>query len=136
MKQTILALLMLLMGFTVPAWAQNKIDTLVDYYSATSTSKYTSAVERNPKTRAVVKVVKILELSYVNILPFVDAFKAEANQGDFSERKDGDALIITLACRGTKSNRIYMLKAEDYYQYGGRSNNRTNCNITIIVKYK
>ena len=136
MKQTILTLLVLLIGFTAPALAQNKIDNLVDHYSAVSTSKYTSAVERNPKTRAVVKVVKILELSYVNIQPFVDAFKAEANRGDFSEHKDGDALIMTLACRGAKSNRIYMLKADDYYRYGGRYNNRTNCNITIIVKYK
>ena len=124
------------MIFAVPALAQNKIDNLVDNYSSISTSKYTSAVERNPKTRAVMKVVKVLELSYANIQPFVEAFKAEANHGDFCERKDGDALILTLACRGAKNNRIYMLKADDYYRYGGRHANRTACNITIIVKYK
>lgn len=129
-------LLVIWMSIAAPALAQNKIDNLVDNYSAISTSKYTSAVERNPKTRAVVKVVKVLELSYTNIQPFVEAFRAEANHDDFCERKDGDALILTLACRGTKNNRIYMLKADDYYRYGGRHANRTACTITIIVKYK
>jgi len=136
MKQMILIMLALLMDFAVPAMAQNKIDALVDNYSAVSTSKFTSAVERNPKTRAVVKVVKVLELSHANVRPFVEAFKAEASRGDFSEHKDGDTLVMTLACRGAKQNRIYMLTAADYYKYEGIRYEHTSCNITIIVKYK
>lgn len=95
-----------------------------------------SVVERNPKNRAVVKVVKVLEISYADITPFVKAFKQEAENGDFTERKNGNTLIMTLASRGTTQNRIYMLKADNYYREHGGHNTHTKCNVTIIVKHK
>ncbi len=131
MKQRLIILLVFLLCTKLTTWAQNRIDNLVDRYSAVSTSKYTSAIERNPKTHAVVKVVKVLELSYTNVSKFVEAFRQEAHSGDFSERKNGDNLIMTLTSRGASCNRIYMLKADDYY-----TDHHTHCNITIIVKYK
>lgn len=136
MKQRLIISLVMLLSFTVSAMSQNKIDNLVNRYSSITTSKFTSAVERNPKTRTVTKVVKVLELTYTNIQPFIDAFEQEANNGDFSKRRDDDNLIIVLTSRESSRNRIYMLKAYNYYGANGYRNNRTNSNITIIVKYK
>lgn len=136
MKQRIFILLAFILCIKLTVLAQNRIDNLVDRYSAVSTSKYTSAIERNPKTRAVMKVVKVLELSNTNASKFVETFRQEANSGDFSERKDGDNLIMTLALRRTTCNRIYMLKADDYYTDSRALKNHAHCNITIIVKYK
>lgn len=136
MKHRILILLMVLMDATASLMAQNRIDKLVDNYSTNTTSKYTSAVERNPKNRAVVKVVKVLEISYADITPFAKAFKQEAESGDFTERKDGNTLIMMLTSRGTTQNRIYMLKADNYYREHGGHNTHAKCNITTIIKYK
>lgn len=135
MKTKYIIAIFMLTLFCSVAQAQNRIDALVDRYSSSTSSKFTSAVERNPKTRNIVKVVKVLELNYANILPFVEAFRYESKQGDYSERKDGSTLIMTLTMSGRTQNRIYMLKASDYYS-GGSRNRITDCNITIIVKNK
>lgn len=135
MKQRIIILLAVIIHFAT-AMAQNRIDDLVDRYSAVSTSKYTSAVERNPKTRTVVKVVKVLEFNYGSVKPWVDAFREEAKQGNFSERKENDDLIMTLTTREANRNRIYMLKVDDFYAYNTIRYNHLHCNVTIIVKYK
>ena len=136
MKQKIFILIAFLSLCVCHINAQNKIDKLVDNYSAHTTSKYTSAVERNPKTRAIVKVVKVLELNYCNIQPFVNAFREEAKNGDFSEHKTDKDLTMTLTSRGATKNRIYMLKAKDYYANSGYTSRLSNCCITIIVKFK
>lgn len=135
MKRIIIILLAVVIHFAT-AMAQNSIDDLVDKYSAISKSKYTSAVERNPRTRAVVKVVKVLEFEYGSVKPLVDAFRQESRQGNFSERKEGDDLIMTLTTREPARNRIYMLKVDDFYAYSTVRYNHLHCNVTIIVKYK
>ena len=135
MKRLIL-FIVLQASICLSGFAQNEIDQLVNNYSAISTSKYTSAVERNPKNRAIIKVVKMLDMEYTNVTPFVNAFKKERAQGDFSERKVGDDLIMTLTTQTTKQNRIYMLKAEDYYINGKLHNAKSACSVTIIVKMK
>lgn len=136
MKQRLIIFLVMLLNFTFSAMGQNKIDNLVNRYSSNTTSRFTSAVERNPKTHAIAKVVKVLELNYTNIQPFITAFEQEANNSDFSKRRDDNDLIIVLISREALHNRIYMLKAYNYYGANGYCNNRTNSDITIIVKYK
>ena len=118
------------------AHAQNKIDDLVDRFSAISTSKYTSAVERNPKTREVVRVVKILELNYCDVAPFVNAFKKDTSSDELTETRSGNDLVMTRTMQGKKQNRIYMLKADGYYNKYGTPKGCAHCTITIIIKYK
>ena len=118
------------------AKAQNKIDDLVNHFSSYTTSKYTSAVERNPKTREVVKVVKILEMNYCDATPFVNAFKRDTSSGELSESRSGNDLVMTRTVQGKKQNRIYMLKADGYYNKYGLTKARSHCMITIIIKYK
>lgn len=114
------------------AMAQNKIDDLVDHYSTSTSSKYTSAVERNPQTREVIKVVKVLEMNYCDINPFVYAFKKDTSSGELSESRSGNDLVLTRTMQGKKQNRIYMLKADGYY----KNRIRPHCIITVIIKYK
>ena len=47
--------------------AQNRIDEMIENYSSRGTSRFTSAVERDPKTRKVLKVVNVLELNQMGI---------------------------------------------------------------------
>lgn len=128
--------MVLLLTTFAAATAQNSIDNLVDKYSTTGSSKFTSAVERNPKTRAVVKVVKVLEISgWLDIRPFINAFKNEARTGDFTERHDDDDLVMMLTTKSDSRNRIYMLKAQGGYT-GSKGRRYEYTKITIIVKYR
>lgn len=136
MKQRILLFMVLLAMVASTAKAQNKIDDLVNHFSSNTTSKYTSAVERNPKTREVVKVVKILEMNYCDATPFVNAFKRDTSSGELSESRSGNDLVMTRTVQGKKQNRIYMLKADGYYNKYGLTKARSHCMITIIIKYK
>ena len=47
--------------FPLFATAQNSIDKLVDELSTTGNADFTSIVQRNPKTKAIEKVVKSLK---------------------------------------------------------------------------
>lgn len=136
MKQRILLFMTLLAMVVSTARAQSKIDDLVDHFSTSTTSKYTSAVERNPKTREVVKVVKILEMNYCDATPFVNAFKKDTSNGELSETRSGNDLVMTRTMQGKKQNRIYMLKADGYYNKYGLTKTRSHCTITVIIKYK
>ncbi len=60
MKKTA-CILLFLAGMALPAMAQNSIDRMVKQHSTTGKSTFTSAVERDPATRKVVKVVNILK---------------------------------------------------------------------------
>lgn len=104
MKQRILLFMALLAMVVSTARAQSKIDDLVDHFSTSTTSKYTSAVERNPKTREVVKVVKILEMNYCDATPFVNAFKKDTSNGELSETRSGNDLVMTRTMQGKKLN--------------------------------
>lgn len=136
MKQRILLFMTLLAMVVSTVRAQSKIDDLVDHFSTSTTSKYTSAVERNPKTREVVKVVKILEMNYCDATPFVNAFKKDTSIGELSETRSGNDLVMTRTMQGKKQNRIYMLKADGYYNKYGFTKTRSHCTITVIIKYK
>ena len=136
MKQRILLFMVLLAMVASTARAQSKIDDLVDHFSTSTASKYTSAVERNPKTREAVKVVKILEMNYCDATPFVNAFKKDTSNGELSETRSGNDLVMTRTMQGKKQNRIYMLKADGYYNKYGLTKTRLHCTITVIIKYK
>lgn len=135
-RTRILLLIVVLAMMTSIASAQSKIDDLVDRYSTSTMSKYTSAVERNPRTREVVKVVKILEMNYCDVATFVNAFKNDDSNSDLSESRSNNDLVMTRTMRGKKQNRIYMLKADGYYNKYGSTKIRSHCAITIIIKYK
>lgn len=118
------------------AAAQNSIDELVDKYSVLGTSKYTSAVERDPKTHAVVRVVKVLEIKrWGDVKPFYNAFKREESTGNITERRDNEGLTVILTTQKGGRNRIYMLKAS-----GERAGKKNliyhNISTTIIIKYR
>lgn len=133
----ILFILAVLLTVTPATRAQNQIDNLVNTFSAVSSSKYTSAVERNPKTRAIVKVVKMLEMEYANVTPLVNAFRSAASEGNFSERKEGSALTMTLGISTARQNRIYMLRVPEYYDPCCRNGAyKTACSVTVVVKNK
>ena len=50
--------LLIMLFFPLFATAQNSIDKLVDELSTTGNADFTSIVQRNPKTKAIEKVVK------------------------------------------------------------------------------
>ena len=98
-------------------------------------SKFTSAVERDPKTRKIQRVVKVLELTNADISRFTAAFKHEAATGDFTERRTDDGLTLVLTVRGKGQNRVYMMKCTGPYAYGGKTTRYSFTKVTVIVKY-
>ena len=62
MIRRLILILFFTLGTLLAAMAQNSIDRQVERYSAIGQSRFTSAVERDPRTRRVQKVVKVLEL--------------------------------------------------------------------------
>lgn len=133
-RRLIITFVMAMTAFAA-ATAQNSIDELVDKFKMIGNSKYTSAVERNPKNRTVERVVKVLEAQgWFNAEPFINAFKNEAKTGDYSESISGGDLVLTLAVRDSGRNRIYMLKAGPKTR---RSQSHfENAKVTIIIKYR
>lgn len=132
MVRRLLFIMVALTVFSVCAVAQNSIDDLVDWYSSVGRSKFTSAVERDPKTRKVQKVVKVLELHENGIKKLIKAFRQEASTGNFSEKREEDGLTLVLTVQTAKQSRVYMFRG--YGNYGGESN-YSRCKVTVIVKY-
>lgn len=77
MKKYIITFIVCLLS-TLAAKAQNSIDNLVERYSSSGGSSFTTAVKRNPQTQKVVKVVKTLETDNGEGNTFYRAFKREA----------------------------------------------------------
>lgn len=127
---------LLLTSLITAAVAQNSIDGLIDNYSSVGMSKFTSAVERDPRTHKVLKVVKVLQLEQIGIKDFIKAFKGEAKTGDFSEKYDDDGCTLMLTTQNAKQNRIYMLRCSEPYIPGRRNTNYGYAKITLIIKYK
>ena len=125
----------LLVGLAASAFSQNSIDRLVENHSSVGQSKFTSAVERDPKTRKIQRVVKVLELSDADVSRFVDAFRREAATGDLTERRTDDGLTLVLTVRGKGQNRVYMMKCAGPYVYGRKATRYSFTKITVIVKY-
>jgi len=129
MKQLFIGLWLLFLTTTVQA--QNSIDELVDNYSTMGSSTFTSAIERDPKTHQVVKVVKTLEIHGNTISKLVRAFEKEQEkwtiqgEGKFEGEEDK---VMFLATEDDNSSRVYMLK------YDGKVFRRGK--VTIIIKPK
>lgn len=113
--------------------AQNKIDKMVETHSGIGNTHFTSAVERDPKTRAVKMVVKVLEVNPHYGPSFVSAFKEESATGNYSEQTNGNTVTQVLVVSGKNPKRIYMLNTV----YGDRNHyNPCEQKVTIITKYK
>ena len=75
MIRRIVLTIVLLAGIAAGAAAQNVIDWMVDDFSSRGSSRFTSAVERDPRTRNVRKVVNVLEVENADVGKFISAFK-------------------------------------------------------------
>ncbi len=117
------------------AAAQNSIDRMMDNYSSRGSSRYTSAVERDPATRRVRKVVNVLELRDIGIDKFIDAFRREAATGNFTEKRAEGSLTLMLTVRGARQNRIYMLRCTGPYAWRRSETLYNSAKVTVIVKY-
>lgn len=114
-------------------WAQNRIDRFVDNESTIGRSKFTSVVERDPKTRAVVRVVKVRELTRgIDINACQEYFEAESKTGRFSHNIDADDRhTLLLAVEGESRDRIYMLQYTGKRPMQGRDGK-----VTVVMKVK
>lgn len=109
---------------------QNSIDRMVDNLSTTGGSTFTSAVERNPKTRKVERVVRRLNVEGPQAARFFDAFKRELQgKSNVTNRRSDDELTIIFTEESAKANRIYMLKSNAPVA-------KTDAVVTIIVRMK
>ena len=117
------------------AAAQNSIDRMMDNYSSRGSSRYTFAVERDPATRRVRKVVNVLELRDIGIDKFIDAFRREAATGNFTEKRAEGSLTLMLTVRGARQNRIYMLRGTGPYAWRRSETLYNSAKVTVIVKY-
>lgn len=128
MKKGHLIGILMWMAFAFPAQAQNSIDRLVEEYSTSGPSVFTSAVERDPQTRKVVKVVNVLEVKSQQITPFVRAFEREKSTANVQTSiKNGESTVV-LTCERNGFRRIYMLqrRSDPRAYIGGK--------VTIIIK--
>lgn len=137
MKRLLFAILVA-MVCTLSATAQNKIDRMVEQYSAVGNSKFTSAVERNPRTRRVEKIVKVLEVSGDLAKEFYYEFLKELETNGINKLavKDGKT-TVAFTREDQKSNRVYMLKVDGPPILGGlKYAHWPDVKVTIIVRIK
>lgn len=130
MKIKVLLCMLGMLFTTLAISAQNSIDKAVDEYSSIGKSTFTSAVERDPKTRKVLKVVKILQSTDMTINKLRKAFLQEQENGQFSIMVNGEEETMTLTVENEKENRVYMMK------YANHRSSFTNGKVTIIIRYK
>lgn len=113
----------------INANAQNKIDEIVEDFSVPGTSTFSSVVERNPKTRKVVKVVKVLQLANISGFPAIkDAFDEEGKNGNLLTQTDRETTTVTITQENKSEIRIYSFSYE--------TRTKRNGVVTIIIKYK
>lgn len=136
MARRFLFILVVAFSTALCASAQNSIDGMMERFSSVGQCRFTSAVERDPATRKVKKVVKVLELHDTGISKFVSAFRREASSGDFTERHDNTGCTMMLTTQNARQNRIYMLRCDDPYDPGSRNTGYSHAKVTLIVKYK
>lgn len=77
MKNRLFVFISLLLCNSAAMTAQNKIDALVETCSSTGNTSFTSVVERDPATRKVKKVVKMLSITNNDVPKFRSAFESE-----------------------------------------------------------
>lgn len=98
--------------------AQNRIDELMDSYTSVGSSVFTSAVERDPATRKVQKIVKSLTLRGDIVNKFVRAFEEEKYSGKYYRSEDSSGkVLVTLTTESGEEKRLYVLtyKGRGYY---------------------
>lgn len=123
MRQIVMFLLAVL--FSLHAGAQNAVDRMVENFSTIGEARFTSAIERNPQTREVVKVVKTLRMESPSDRKLRDGFLQEAKNHD-SNTTVANGRNTVIFSEGThKSAHVYMLKYDDDY-----------AEVTIIVNFK
>jgi len=125
LKTFICTLVMLFATLTLSA--QNAIDKAVDEYSSIGKSTFTSAVERDPKTRKVLKVVKVLQPTDLTINKLRRAFLDEQENGQFSIMTNDEEETMTLTIENEKENRVYMM------QYVNRRASFTDGKVTNLT---
>lgn len=128
LKSLFCTLIMLITTLSISA--QNAIDKAVDEYSSIGKSTFTSAVERDPQTRKVLKVVKVLQPTDITINKLRKAFLNEQENGQFSIMSNEQEETMTLTVENPKENRVYMM------QYTNRGASFANGKVTIIIRYK
>lgn len=125
----LLLLIAIALSAVISASAQNSIDNLVESCKSVGNSKFTSAVERDPATRQVVKVVKVFEAESMSASKFISAFNAEtANATTNSQTSDNDDICHTLTFESDNQIRIYSLRYDKGPSHMG-------LRTTIIIKY-
>ena len=130
MRLKILICTLALLIAPLALFAQNTIDKAVEEYSSIGKSTFTSAVERDPNTRKVLKVVKVLQPTDITINKLRKAFLNEQENGQFSIMSNEQEETMTLTVENAKENRVYMM------QYTNRGASFANGKVTIIIRYK
>ena len=120
--------LLLVLFTAATATAQNKIDKQMEQISTVGSATFTSAVERDPATRQVLKVVKVLKIKGNAADKLYKAFKEERDSGSFTEQKTEQERTLTLTCETEDQVRIYMLRLTGRYYYDAQ--------CTVIIKNK
>lgn len=111
------------------ASAQNSIDRLVDDISDLGSANFTSVVERNPATRKVKKVVKVLKMnSYNDPDEFERAFRREAHTGNLVETVKGAKTTLVLTVESPRDKRVYMMTYNTVTEIG--------VEVTIVINFK
>ena len=113
--------------------AQNAIDKAVEQHATLGSSRFTSAVERDPKTRAVQKVVKVLETRNDAKLVrlFMDEMNSDKYEKSVTSNKNYPRQTLVLTASDERQTRIYMLDYDPTVR--GRAG---NIKVTIIIKFK
>lgn len=119
--------IVLLLMAAMKATAQNSIDKLVEKISTMGSVTFTSVVDRNPSTKEVEKVVKILKITG-NPDQFERAFREEAQTGILIETYTDDDKTLALTIERPKDKRVYVMT----YNKKGRQEVR----VTIVIKFK
>lgn len=121
--------ILLLAVFPLAAAAQNSIDRVVGEFSTTGNAEFTSVVQRNPKTRAIEKVVKKLTTGGHNSLRIVKTFNNEAARHSCTTNVADGFTTKIFTETDERSNRVYMMKHSNGRGY-------RDVEITIIIKVK
>ena len=122
MKKLLFTLLFMI-GFSLAGQSQNSIDRLVEKHSTTGESVFTSAIEREPASQKVIKVVKS---KHMNASPFIAAFENESRHANSKLTHSKDKTTLVLTTESKDNVRIYMLKYDPKSKIG--------IEVTIIVK--
>ncbi len=124
MKNRLFVFISLLLCNSAAMTAQNKIDALVETCSSTGNTSFTSVVERDPATRKVKKVVKMLSITNNDVPKFRSAFESESGTGQYIVNSNNDSNSYMLITGNRHKTRIYMLEYR---------RNRDG-SVTIIIK--